>query len=87
MAEDTNIGRLTPRPEWWQSRDHDLLMRALFILHEMRLERTGWRRWVFGRWYYPDEPLRNDASRLVQEAGFEAMRPMGTKDISETGNG
>lgn len=46
-----------------------LLDRALGILHRMGTERTGWRRF-FSRWYYADEPLRNDAANLVREAGF-----------------
>lgn len=36
----------------------------------MALERKGWRR-IFGRWHISDEPLRNDAARLLKEIGIE----------------
>ena len=32
-------------------------------LHLLALERTGWRRWVFGRWVYRSEPFRRDIQR------------------------
>jgi hypothetical protein len=63
--------------------DDVLLTRALAILHRMATERTGWRSF-FRRWYFPDEPLRNDAANLVREAGFDMPRPMGTELV---GNG
>lgn len=52
--------------------------RALAILHRMATENTGW--WnFFRRWYYSDEPLRNDAANLVREANFHIPRPEGTR--------
>lgn len=68
-------------------RDHDRIMfeRALGILHRMGLERTGWRSF-FSRWYYPDEPLRNDAANLVRECRFSMMRPINTRLVGETDN-
>lgn len=62
-------------------RDRDLIDRALGILHRMRLEQTGWKR-IFWRWYYSDEPLRNDASNLLREVEYEAKRPIDSKDIN-----
>lgn len=50
--------------------DAVLLTRALGILHRMATERIGWRA-IFRRWYYSDEPLRNDAANLVRDAGFD----------------
>lgn len=47
----------------------EYIHRALSILHRMATENTGWRSF-FRRWYYSDEPLRNDAANLVREAGF-----------------
>ena len=62
--------------------DADLLDRALGILHRMATEQTGWRR-VLARWYYSDEPLRNDAANLVREAGFGTLMPLGTQLVGE----
>lgn len=65
------------------SSDTVLLERALGILHRMATERTGWRRF-FARWYYSDEPLRNDAANLVREARFDMPRPIGTRLVGDT---
>lgn len=32
-------------------------------LYLLAIERTGWRRWVFGRWVYASEPFRRDIQR------------------------
>ena len=48
------------------------------ILWNLALERTGWHRF-FRRWYISSEPLRNDASRLLQDAGVQRLRPLHTK--------
>ena len=32
-------------------------------LYLLAIERTGWRRWVFGRWVYSSEPFRRDIQR------------------------
>ena len=58
--------------------ERDKYERALAILHRFSLERTGWRRWLFGRWYYSAEPLRHDAGNLVNEAGIAFIRPYNT---------
>lgn len=65
-----------------RSSDAMLLDRALAILHRMATERTGWRR-LFIRWYYPDEPLRNDAANLVREAGFGMPQPIDTRLVGD----
>lgn len=57
--------------------DAELLNRALGILHRFGTERTGWRSF-FQRWYYSDEPLRNDAANLVRQAGFDMAMPNDT---------
>lgn len=62
--------------------DHILLERALSILHRMATERTGWRRF-FARWYYSDEPLRNDAANLVKDARFGMNMPLDSKLLGE----
>ena len=54
--------------------------RAMAILHRMATEQTGWRA-IFRRWYYSDEPLRNDAANLVREAGYEMPLPKCTRII------
>lgn len=58
--------------------DTALLDRALGILHRMATENTGWRSF-FRRWYYSDEPLRNDAANLVRSAGYDIPIPDGTR--------
>ncbi len=52
--------------------------RALAVLQMMATENTGWRSF-FRRWYYSDEPLRNDAANLVREAGYQHPQPNGTR--------
>lgn len=63
--------------------DAILLERALCILHRMATERTGWRSF-FGRWYYSDEPLRNDAANLVRDARFGMCHPLDTRLVGDT---
>jgi hypothetical protein len=48
-------------------RDNILVPRAFELLQRFSAEQTGWRSWFY-RWRYNDEPLRNDAARLVREA-------------------
>ena len=72
-----------PRPDYTgRGPDDQLLMRALGILHRMATEQTGWRKFL-SRWYYSDEPLRNDAANLVREACFDMPRPVDTRLIGE----
>lgn len=59
-----------------------LLDRAFAILHRLATENTGWRS-LFRRWYYSDEPLRNDAANLVRAAGFEMVQPKNTRLVGE----
>jgi len=63
--------------EAW-SADAEKLDRALGILHRFATENTGWRSF-FRRWYYSDEPLRNDAANLVREAQFHTQMPANTR--------
>lgn len=65
-----------------QSSDGVLLDRALGILHRMATEQTGWRA-IFRRWYYSDEPLRNDAANLVREARFGMPMPINTRLVGD----
>lgn len=58
--------------------DSEMLHRALAILHRFGTENTGWKSF-FRRWYYSDEPLRNDAANLVREAGFMIPMPFDTQ--------
>lgn len=62
--------------------DAVLLDRALGILHRMGTENAGWKRFVW-RWYYSDEPLRNDAANLVREAGFGSPLPRGSRLLGD----
>jgi hypothetical protein len=61
-----------------RSGEHALLDDALGILHRFATENTGWRSF-FRRWYYSDEPLRNDAANLVRRAEFQMKQPEHTK--------
>ena len=45
---DDNVNRLQNDPSYHPN------------LHLLALERTGWRRWLFGRWVYSSEPFRLD---------------------------
>lgn len=65
-----------------RSSDALLLDRALGILHRLATENTGWRSF-FRRWYYSDEPLRNDAANLVREAQFGMPQPVNTKLVGD----
>lgn len=62
--------------------DAMLLNRALGILHRMATENTGWRS-ILWRWYYSDEPLRNDAANLVRETGFGMPQPINTRLVGD----
>lgn len=62
--------------------DGALLERALGILHRFGTEQIGWRAF-FRRWYFSDEPLRNDAANLVREAGFDQPMPNGTRLVGD----
>jgi hypothetical protein len=43
-------------------------------LHLLALERTGWRRWVFGRWVYSCEPFRRDIQRACAKVDMQTMK-------------
>lgn len=62
--------------------DSILLDRALGILQRMALENTGLAA-LFWRWYFPDEPLRNDAANLLRESKIECPRPKGTRLVGD----
>ena len=62
--------------------DREFRTRAQVILHFLALERRGWKHLLFGRrWFIHHEPLRNDAARLLRQAGYEAPRPRGTRYV------
>lgn len=46
-------------------------------LHLLALERTGWRRWVLGRWVYNSEPFRRDIQRQLAAVRFRCLRSRG----------
>ncbi len=58
--------------------DQEFRDRAERILWNLALEYTGWRG-LFRRWHITSEPLRNDASRLLQDAGVQRLRPLHTR--------
>jgi len=78
----------TARRIWEANHDHQLitaesnglrLNRAMWILHNMALERVGFWRRLVARWAIDAEPLRNDAANLVREFGFKGAIPEGTQ--------
>jgi hypothetical protein len=56
--------------------DRQFADRATVILHNMALERKGWRS-IFKRWFISDEPLRNDAANLLRDRRVSMMTPNG----------
>lgn len=42
-------------------------------LHLLAIERTGWRRWIFGRWVYSSEPFRRDIQRRCVGHDFDGQ--------------
>lgn len=42
-------------------------------LHLLAVERTGWRRWLFGRWVYASEPFRRDIQRRCKQSNLKMM--------------
>jgi hypothetical protein len=56
--------------------------RALSILHNMAVERTGWRAF-FRRWWIGDEPLRNDAANLIREIRYRQRMPIGCRLVGD----
>lgn len=56
-------------------------MRAIFgeqpeyhpNLYLLAVERTGWRRWLLGRWVYRSEPFRRDIQRRCARCGLKIM--------------
>jgi hypothetical protein len=48
-------------------------------IYLLALERTGWRRWVFGRWVYSSEPFRRDIQRELSGGRLKIMRPKNTQ--------
>lgn len=57
--------------------------RALVILHNLSLERTGFWRQLFRRWHISDEPLRHDAANLLREVNAEFLTPVGCQRVGE----
>ena len=42
-------------------------------LYLLALERTGWRRYVFGRWVYSSEPFRRDIQRKCARVQMQTL--------------
>ena len=42
-------------------------------LYLLAVERTGWRRWLFGRWVYSSEPFRRDIQRRCADADLKIL--------------
>jgi hypothetical protein len=66
--------------------DKQFRERALHILHNMALERTGWRGF-FRRWHISDEPLRHDAANLIREVGYAKRVPNDCRLVGERKDG
>ena len=61
-------------------------MEALRILHWMSLERAvpWWKRiYLRRRWWMSDEPLRNDAGRLLRRVNYRGMIPKGYRRVGD----
>ena len=57
---------------------------ALTILHNLALENGGpWWKRMWRRWHISDEPLRNDAARLLRRYQVMMMRPAGTRYVGD----
>ena len=57
---------------------------ALSILHLMSLERDRpWWKRMFSRWWISDEPLRNDAARLLRRVGYRGSIPIGYRRVGD----
>lgn len=65
------------------SKERATLDRALAILCLMATERTGWRSAILGRWYYSDEPLRNDAANLLRSFQIKHAMPAHTRLVGD----
>ena len=76
-CDDAKVERLRADKDVQQP-DSALFRTALGVLHRMATENTGWRS-IFFRWYYSDEPLRNDAADIVRAARFEMPMPEDTR--------
>ena len=63
--------------------DAEFSRRASVILHNMALERRGWRGF-FSRWCISDEPLRNDAANLLRERGEHRLMPIDCQYVGDT---
>ena len=59
------------------------LLEALIILHNMALEND--KKGILGvkRWHIDDEPLRNDAARLLRKCGYQSLMPVGTHYVGD----
>ena len=62
--------------------DRQFAERAAHILHNMSLERTGWRSF-FSRWHISHEPCRNDAANLLREAGWYFTTPIYCRRVGD----
>lgn len=62
--------------------DRQFADRATVILHNMALERKGWRS-LLRRWHISDEPLRNDAANLLRERGVSLVMPTGFHRVGD----
>lgn len=56
-------------------------------LHLLALERTGWRRYLFGRWAYASEPFRRDIQRQLATMKFEGLCEIGQQYYPPSDNG
>jgi len=75
-------GRSVHRWEKEEEMTVEQQMRALNILHNMAVERTGWRGF-FRRWWISDEPLRNDAANLIRDVGYMAPMPANSRLVGD----
>lgn len=63
--------------------DEDMFVHQLFLkqMHLLAYERTGWRRYIFGRFPYSCEPFRNDIARLLKSRDTQLCVPKGMRII------
>ena len=61
----------------------EFLKIALNILHDLALENRNKGLFKLNRWYIPDEPLRNDAARLLRRINYKRKKPYDTKYVGD----
>ena len=76
---DSFFDELNAQKASWEKRMMKVEIDRHPSLHLLAKERTGWRRWLFGRWVYSDEPFRRDIQRRIAKSGVNLFHKKGTR--------